>query len=81
MKVKGGFIGITGDEHTLDKYFTIAPTLCQVSQEFKEYAGIQVRQPSSLHHEVVGSKSENLIKKQCKYYQSYYKTRKSILEH
>jgi len=62
MKVKGGFIGITGDEHTLDKYFTIAPTLCQVSQEFKEYAGIQVRQPSSLHHEVVGSKSENLIK-------------------
>ncbi|MPC92462.1 hypothetical protein E2C01_087553 [Portunus trituberculatus] len=28
MKVKGGFIGITGKEQALDKYFIIAPTLC-----------------------------------------------------
>ena len=41
MKIKGGFIGIMGNEHALEKYFIIAPTLCKIAQEFKEYAGIQ----------------------------------------
>lgn len=61
MKVKGGFIGITGKEQALDKYFIIAPTLCRIVQEFKEYAGIEVRQPSSLHHELVGAKGAKNI--------------------
>ena len=40
MKIKGGFIGITGNEHALEKYFIIAPTLSRVVAEFKDYAGI-----------------------------------------
>ena len=61
MKVKRGFIGITGDEHALEKYFIIAPTLARFAQEFKDYAGIEARQPSSLHHEVVGEKGSRMI--------------------
>ena len=41
MKIKGVFIGITDNEHALEKYFIIAPTLCKIVQEFKEYAEIQ----------------------------------------
>lgn len=61
MKIKGGFIGITGNEHALDKYFIIAPTLCKLVEEFKDYAGIQPRMNSSIHHEVVGEKSHKLL--------------------
>ena len=43
MKIKGGFIGITGNEHALEQYFIIAPTFCKIVQEFKKYAGIQTR--------------------------------------
>jgi len=61
MKIKGGFIGITGNESALQKYFIIAPTLCNIVQEFKDYAGIETRQPSSLHREHTRSKSSKLI--------------------
>jgi len=61
MKIKGGFIGITGNENALQKYFIIAPTLCNIVQEFKVYAGIETRQSSSLHHELTGSKSSKII--------------------
>lgn len=57
MKIKAGFISITGNEHALDKYFIIAPYLCGVVQDFKDYAGIDTRKASSLHHELVGGKS------------------------
>lgn len=60
MKIKGGFIGITGDEYALEKYFIIAPTLARFAQEFKDYAGIERRQPSSLHHEVFGEKGSRM---------------------
>jgi len=61
MKIKGGFIGITGNESMLQKYFIIAPTLCNIVQEFKDYARIETRQPSSLHRELTGSNSSKLI--------------------
>ena len=61
MKIKGGFIGITGDEHAMEKYFIIAPTLARFAQEFKDYAGIELRQPSSLHHEEFGEKGSRMI--------------------
>ena len=55
MKIKG-FIAITGNEYALKKYFIIAPTLCKVVQEYAyaEYAGIQIRMKSSVHHEAIG---------------------------
>ena len=43
MKIKGGFIDITGNEHALELYFILAPTICKIVQEFKEYVGIQTR--------------------------------------
>ena len=61
MKVKGGYIGITGKEYALETYFIIAPTLCRIVQEFKDYARIETRQPSSLHHELVGAKGTEII--------------------
>ena len=61
MKVKGGFIGITGNEYALEKYFIIAPTLCRIVEEFKEFAGTKTRQASSLHHELVGAKGNRII--------------------
>ena len=39
------------------KYFIIAPTLSRIVSEIKDYAGIERREPSSLHHEVVGRRS------------------------
>ena len=61
MKIKGGFIGITGNEYALEKYFIIAPTLCKIVQEFKKYVGIQTRMKSSVHHEAIGEKSSRLL--------------------
>ncbi len=61
MKIKGGFTEITGNEHALEKMFIIAPTLSRVVEEFKVYAGIEGRQPSSLHHEVVGTRGKNML--------------------
>ena len=61
MKVKEGFIGITGKEHALEKYFIIAPTLFRIVQEFKDYAEIGTQQPSSLHHELVGAKGTRIV--------------------
>ena len=61
MKIKGGFIGITGNVHALEKYFIIASTLCKIVQEFKEYAGIETRMKSSVHHEAIGEKSSRIL--------------------
>ena len=60
MKTKGGFIGITDNEEAMDKHFIIAPTLSRLVQEFKDYAGIESRKPTSVHHELVGGKSEKI---------------------
>lgn len=54
MKMKAGFSGITGNEHVLEKYFIIAPILCRVVQDFKDYAGIETGKQSLLHHELIG---------------------------
>ncbi|KAJ8034055.1 hypothetical protein HOLleu_24474 [Holothuria leucospilota] len=62
IKAKGGFVGLTGNEAALAKYAIIAPSLARIVQEFKKYAGIQGRQPSTLHHETVGEKSTQMIK-------------------
>ncbi|KAJ8046467.1 hypothetical protein HOLleu_05142 [Holothuria leucospilota] len=62
IKAKGGFVGLTGNEAALAKCAIIAPSLARIVQEFKEYAGIQGRQPSTLHHETVGEKSTQMIK-------------------
>ena len=66
MKSKGGFIGITGNELALEKYFIIAPTLSRVVDEFKDYAGIKSRQATSLHHELTGDKGNRLIQNAAK---------------
>lgn len=60
MKIKAGFIGITGNEPALEKYFIIAPTLCRLVKEFQEYSGIDTRKSSSLHHEFIGDKSTKM---------------------
>ncbi|KAJ8049223.1 hypothetical protein HOLleu_01865 [Holothuria leucospilota] len=62
IKAKGGFVELTGNETALAKYAIIAPSLARIVQEFKEYAGIQGRQPCTLHHETVGEKSTQMIK-------------------
>ncbi len=61
MKSRAGFIGITGNEPALDKYFIIAPTLSRLVEEFQEYAGIEQRNPSSLHHEFAGERASKLV--------------------
>ena len=66
MKSKGGFIGITGNELALEKYFITAPTLSRVVDEFKDYAGIKSRQATSLHHELTGDKGNRLIQNAAK---------------
>lgn len=63
MKSKGGFIGITGNELAMEKHFIIAPTLARVVEEFKDYAGVESREPTSLHHELTGDKGTTLIQK------------------
>jgi len=66
MKSKGGFIGITGNESALEKYFIIAPTLARVVEEFKDYAGVESREASSLHHELTGDKGTKLVQNAAK---------------
>ncbi|XP_033114878.1 uncharacterized protein LOC117115272 [Anneissia japonica] len=66
MKVKGGFVGITGNKHALEKYFIIAPSLSTAVSEFKEYSGIKCRQPSPLHHELKGNKSLKMMENAAK---------------
>ena len=61
MKAYGGFIGITDNKEAMDKHFVIAPTLSRLVQEFKDYAGIESRKPTSLHHELVRGKSEKIL--------------------
>ena len=61
MKVKGGFVGITGNEQAMEKYFIIAPSLARLVHEFKEYAGIETRTASSLHHDIGSQKSTKLV--------------------
>ncbi len=61
MKVKGGFIGITGNEQSMEKYFIIAPSLGRLVHEFKDYAGIETGTASSLHHEIGSEKSTKLV--------------------
>jgi len=45
----------------LENYFIIAPALARFAQDFKDYAGIEMRRPSSLHHEVFGEKGSRMI--------------------
>ncbi|KAG1715021.1 Cystic fibrosis transmembrane conductance regulator [Nymphon striatum] len=66
MKMKGGFIGITGNEQAMEKHFVIAPTLSRIVQEFKEYAGIDNRRACSLHHELTSEKSSKLVRNAAK---------------
>ena len=66
MKSKGGFIGITGNESAFEKYFIIAPTLSRAVDEFKDYAGIESRQATSLHHELTGGKGTRFIQNAAK---------------
>ena len=66
MKSKGGFLGITGNESAFKKYFIIAPTLSRVVDDFKDYAGIESRQATSLHHELTGGKGTRLIQNAAK---------------
>ena len=40
MKVKGGFVGIIGNEQAIKKYFIIASSIARLVYDFKEYAGI-----------------------------------------
>ena len=61
MKVKGGLVGITGNEQAMEKYFIIAPSLARLVHEFKEYAGIETRTASSLHHDIGSQKSTKLV--------------------
>lgn len=62
MKMKGGFVGITGNEQAMEKHFIIAPALSEFVQAFKEYAGIESRKPCSLHHELTSHKGAKLVK-------------------
>ncbi|KAG1650791.1 hypothetical protein GQR58_027738 [Nymphon striatum] len=66
MKMKRGFIGITGNEQAMKKHFVIAPTLSRIVQEFKEYAGIDNRRAYSLHHELTSEKSSKLVRNAAK---------------
>ncbi|KAG1662607.1 hypothetical protein GQR58_020866 [Nymphon striatum] len=66
MKMKGGFIGITGNKQAMEKHFVIAPTLSRIVQEFKEYAGIDNRRACSLHHELTSEKSSKLVRNAAK---------------
>lgn len=61
MKIKGGFVGITGNEKAFDKYFIIAPMLSEVVDAFKDYAGVHSRCPTTLHHELVGNKGQVML--------------------
>ena len=60
MKAKGSFIGIGDNEEAMDEHFVIAPTLSRLVQEFQDYAEIESRKPTSLHHELVGGKNEKI---------------------
>ena len=60
MKVKGGFVGI-GNEQAMEKYFIIVPSLARLVHEFKDYAGIETRTASSLHHDIGSQKSTKLV--------------------
>ncbi|KAG1676988.1 Transient receptor potential-gamma protein [Nymphon striatum] len=66
MKMKGGFIGITGNEQAMEKHFVIPPTLSRIVQEFKEYAGIDNKRACSLHHELKSEKSSKLVRNAAK---------------
>ncbi|KAG1655742.1 hypothetical protein GQR58_024329 [Nymphon striatum] len=66
MKMKEGFIGITGNEQAMEKHFVIAPNLSRIVQEFKEYAGIDNRRACSLHHELTSEKSSKLVRNAAK---------------
>ena len=57
MKVKSGFVCITGNEQAIEKYFIIAKSLARLVHEFKEYTGIETRTASSLHHNIGSQKS------------------------
>ena len=61
MKVTGGFVGITGNEQAMEKYFIIAPSLAKPVNEFKEYAGIETRTASSLHHDIGSQKNMKML--------------------
>ncbi|KAG1671597.1 Organic cation transporter protein [Nymphon striatum] len=66
MKMKRGFIGITGNEQAMEKHVVIAPTISRIVQEFKEYAGIDSRRACSLHHELTSEKSSKLVRNAAK---------------
>lgn len=61
MKTKGGIVGITGNDRAFEKYFIIAPVLSEVVDHFKDSAGVHSRNNTMKHHELVGSKAQNLL--------------------
>ena len=61
IKVNGGFVCITGNEQVMEKYFIIANILDRLVHEFKEYAGIETRTASSLHHDIGSQKRKKLV--------------------
>ena len=61
-------MGITGNEEAMEKYFLIAPALCTIVSDFKEYAGIQSHKSSSIHHQMVGTKSTTMLTNTLKLY-------------
>ena len=54
-------IGISDNEGALDEHFVIAPTFSRLVQRFQDYAAIESRKPTSLHHELVGGKGEKIL--------------------
>ena len=62
MKVLGGIKGIANDINKLDKYFTIAPEINQIIQDFCEAFDIKdYNAKRDKHHELFGNKNQRII--------------------
>ena len=61
MKVLGGIKGIANDINKLDKYFTIAPEINQIIQDFCEAFDIEdYNGKRDEHHELIGNKNQHI---------------------
>ena len=61
MKVLGGIKGIANDINKLDKYFTIAPEINQIIQDFCEAFDIEdYNGKRDEHHELTGNKNQRI---------------------
>src|SRR5260221_548723 len=56
MKIRGGVVGITGNQHAMDIYFIIAPLLGKIVEDFKNFFGIKSDGGRSIRHESFGGK-------------------------